>query len=113
MKSKSDVKSTRNVPPLAPCLPPLDDLLDAGDATPALRSRPAPIAKATTESQTLLFIGLLSMNRGNRFLTGSTESTSSTVRRLGSRLVSGGPRGHGRRAGPTGHRRPFASGRAH
>src|SRR5580765_3727395 len=64
MKSKSDVKSTRSVPPLAPCFPPPDDLLDAGDANPALTSRPAPIAKATTESQTLLLIGLLSMNRG-------------------------------------------------
>ena len=77
MKSKSDVKSTRNVPPLAPCLPPLDDLLDAGDANPALTSRPTPIANATTESQTLLLIGLLSMNRENRSLTGPTESTSS------------------------------------
>src|SRR4051794_29944029 len=60
MKSKSDVRSTRSVPPLAPCLPPFDELLEAGEANPAATSRLAPIANVTTESQSLLFIGLLS-----------------------------------------------------
>src|SRR5205809_131167 len=99
MKSKSDVRSTRNVPPLAPCLPPLDELLDAGDANPALTSRPTPIANATTESQTLLFIALLSLNRKSRAFRLLGQHTSSQA--LDARppvLVSA--------AQPAGRRRP-------
>src|SRR5580765_3534792 len=65
MKSKSDVRSTRRVPPLAPCAPGLDELLDAGEANPAATSRLAPIANVTTESQSLLFIGLLSTEQAS------------------------------------------------
>src|SRR5215467_11128599 len=65
MKSKSDVRSTRSVPPLAPCAPGFDELLDAGEANPAATSRLAPIANVTTESQSLLCIGLLSTEQAS------------------------------------------------
>src|SRR3954447_21622800 len=63
MKSKSDDRSTRNVPPLfALEVLALDEPPDAGEAKPAAPSSPTPIASVTIESQSLLCMGLLSMD---------------------------------------------------
>src|SRR5690242_8349042 len=49
MKSKSDVRSTRSVPPTAPLPAILVALLEAGDAKPAAMSSPTPTASTASE----------------------------------------------------------------
>src|SRR5579872_2854082 len=92
MKSKSEVRSTRSVPPTFPLTPGFVELLDAGDAKPAATSSPAPIVKATTESQSLLCMGLLSNERtGLSAGTGTASSGASDGRRT-TLLVAKGAR---------------------
>src|SRR6266540_880583 len=99
MKSKSDDRSTRSVPPLFALEGlALDERPSAGEAKPAATSNPTPIASAAIESQSLLCIGLLSMDL-RPVVAGLGDSILRPLRRSRSSFVSkraprrNGPRG--------------------